>query len=60
MDPIRFKQDMRVTIQALGCLWPDGTFIPLTDDIGSTAFWYQTLPHAEFPELPSLNERFPR
>lgn len=51
MDPIRFKQDMKVTIQALGWM-PDGRYLPLQDDIASVAFWYQTLPTAPFPELP--------
>ena len=26
---------------------------PLTDDIASVAFWYQTEPHAAFPSLPA-------
>jgi hypothetical protein len=52
MDPIRFSQDLRVTIQALG--WRnDGTYLPLQDDIASTAFWYQAEPHAAFPPVPS-------
>jgi len=59
MDPIRFRSDLKVTIQALGW-WPGGKFQPLTDDIASTVFWYQSLPHGPFPELPALNERFPR
>ena len=51
MDPIRFDQDLRVTIQALG--WRSGgRYLPLQDDIASTAFWYQTEPHAAFPKLP--------
>lgn len=51
MDPIRFEQDLRVTIQALG--WrKGGTYLPLQDDIASTAFWYQDEPHAPFPSLP--------
>ncbi len=51
MDPIRFKQDLRVTMQALG--WRSGgRFLPLQDDIASVAFWYQTLPAAPFPALP--------
>ena len=51
-DPIRFEQDLRVTIQALG--WKSGgRFLPLQDDISSVAFWYQTLPAAPFPPLPS-------
>ncbi|NLX03705.1 MAG: DUF2961 domain-containing protein [Phycisphaerae bacterium] len=59
LDPIRFKRDLKVTIQALGW-WPDGTFQPLTDDIASTAYWYQTLPHGTFPQLPEIHQRFPR
>jgi hypothetical protein len=51
MDPIRFEQDLRVTIQALG--WRSGDrYLPLQDDIASVAFWYQTEPHAPFPKLP--------
>ncbi len=59
MDPIHFAQDLRVTIQALGW-WPDGTYQPLTDDIASTAYWYQSLPTAPFPPLPDLASRYPR
>jgi hypothetical protein len=51
VDPVRFQQDLRVTIQALG--WrAGGRYLPLQDDIASTAFWYQTLPTAPFPALP--------
>lgn len=50
-DPIRFESDLRVTIQALG--WRrNGKYLPLQDDIASVAYWYQTLPHKKFPELP--------
>ena len=59
MDPIRFQKDLRVTIQALGW-WPDAKFQPLSDDIASVAYWYQTEPHAAFPPLPSIEERWPR
>ena len=55
-DPIRFKRDLRVTIQALGWTgdpFKGAKFLPLQDDIASVAFWYQTLPHAPFPALPS-------
>ena len=52
MDPIRFQQDLRVTIQALG--WrSEGRFLPGQHDICSVAYWYQTLPTAPFPVLPS-------
>jgi hypothetical protein len=51
MDPVRFEQDLKVTIQALG--WRSGgRYLPLQDDISSTAFWYQTEPHAPFPQFP--------
>lgn len=51
-DPIRFDSDLKVTIQALG--WRSGgRYLPLTDDIASVAYWYQTEPHARFPRLPS-------
>jgi len=54
-DPIRFEEDLKVTIQALG--WQDGgRYLPLEDDISSVAFWYQTEPHAPFPNLPSREE----
>lgn len=50
-DPIRFEQDLRVTIQALG--WRSGgRYLPLQDDIASVAYWYQTLPTQPFPALP--------
>lgn len=50
-DPIRFEEDLKVTIQALG--WRQGgRYLPLQDDISSTAFWYQTEPHAAYPALP--------
>ncbi len=51
VDPIRFRRDLRVTIQALG--WRSyRRYLPLQDDIASVAYWYQTLPTAPFPALP--------
>ncbi len=51
MDPVRFEQDLRVTIQALG--WRSGgRYLPNQDDIASVAFWYQSEPHNAFPALP--------
>ncbi len=59
LDPIRFKKDLKVTIQALGWrnkIFIDGKpikrYLPLQDDIASVAFWYQTLPTVKFPPLP--------
>jgi hypothetical protein len=59
MDPIRFQQDLRVTIQDLGyrsSLQGKGRFYPRQDDIASTSFWYQAEPHAKFPAPPGLDE----
>jgi hypothetical protein len=59
-DPVRFRDELRVTIQALG--WRGNPldassranlrYLPLQDDIASVAYWYQTLPTAPFPPLP--------
>ncbi|WP_324670902.1 glycoside hydrolase family 172 protein [Hymenobacter sp. GOD-10R] len=54
-DPIRFTQDLRVTIQALGWRY-NGRYLPLQDDVASVAYWYQTEPHAPFPTLPSKDD----
>ena len=51
-DPIYFKKDIKITMQALG--WrSDGTYLPLQDDISSVAFWYQDTICKSFPALPS-------
>lgn len=53
-DPIRFEENLRVTIQALG--WRSGRrYLPLQDDIASVAYWYQTLPTVEFSKLPDID-----
>ena len=59
LDPIRFKRDLKVTIQALGW-WPNGKFEPLTDDIASVGYWYQAEPHGPSPQLPPVHERWSR
>ncbi len=56
MDPIRFQQDIRVTIQALGWRHGEGKYLPGQHDMCSAAFWYQTLPTAPFPALGSVEE----
>ncbi len=51
MDPVFFKSDLKVSIQALG--WrSEGRFLPMQDDISSTCYWYQAPPHAPFAPLP--------
>ncbi|MEI7635316.1 MAG: glycoside hydrolase family 172 protein [bacterium] len=59
LDPIRFKKDLKVTIQALGW-WPSGQFQPLTDDIATVACWYQTEPHADYPVMQTISQRWSR
>ena len=50
-DPVRFENDLKITIQSLG--WDkDGSYLPLQDDMASVAYWYQQEPHAKFPKLP--------
>lgn len=48
MDPIRFEESIRVTIQDLGW-YNDGLYMPRRDDMASVAFWYQTLPSPTLP-----------
>lgn len=56
-DPIRFNEDLKVTMQALGWMADkSGRYLPLEDDIASVSYWYQTEPHAPFPTLPSREE----
>jgi hypothetical protein len=59
LDPIRFQQDLRVTIQDLGYRSPiegKARFYPRQDDIASTSFWYQAEPHAKFPAQLELDD----
>jgi hypothetical protein len=50
MDPIRFQQQIKVTMQAIS--WrSEGRYLPLQDDIASVAYWYQREPHTTFPPL---------
>lgn len=51
LDPIRFENDLKVTIQSLG--WRSEGYLPLQDDLASVAYWYQQEPHNSFPDLPS-------
>lgn len=51
LDPVRFENDLKITIQDLG--WRHGgRYLPQKSDIASVAFWYQSEPHAAFPTLP--------
>jgi hypothetical protein len=55
MDPIRFRQDLKVMVQAIG--WrSEWRYLPLQDDIASVAYWYQNEPHARFEPLGSRDD----
>jgi len=51
--PIAFEQSLRVTIE-------HGQANHRSDNYFSTAYWYQTEPHAAFPALPSVADRAPK
>lgn len=53
-DPIFFDEDLRVTVQALG--WrSEGRYLPLQDDISSTAYFYLDKPCDMRGTLPDKN-----
>lgn len=55
LDPVRFDQDLKVTIQDLG--WhSDGRYLQQHSDIITVAYWYQREPHATFPKLPGKDQ----
>lgn len=56
LDPVFFKQDLKITMQAIG--WrSEGRFLPLQDDIASVVYWYQDKPAENFPLLLDRNQR---
>jgi hypothetical protein len=55
LDPIFFSEGLRVDIQALG--WRSGgRYLPLRDDIASTAVLYLDRPATTRPRTPSADE----
>jgi hypothetical protein len=52
-SPIAFEKSIRVTIE-------HGTANDRSDSFYSTAYWYQTEPHAKFPALPAPTDRVPQ
>jgi hypothetical protein len=51
-DPVRFRRSIRVTIE-------HGHANRRSDDVSSTAYWYQDEPHGTRPAYPSVAERVP-
>lgn len=58
MDPIRFEEDIKVTIQQIGVY--HGRLFECEDDVASVAYWYQAEPHAVFEPLMERKSRWPR
>jgi hypothetical protein len=52
-SPITFTKSLRATIE-------HGHADDRADNYYSVAYWYQTEPHAAFPELPLVEERLPK
>ena len=52
LDPVIFNESIKVTIE-------HGHNNHRSDDISTTAYWYQTEPHMKFPELPACKDRVP-
>lgn len=50
-DPIYFQSSLRVTLQRIGA-W-DFRLFERQDDIATTAYWYQSMPRASFPRIPT-------
>ncbi|WP_139692107.1 glycoside hydrolase family 172 protein [Sporolactobacillus terrae] len=57
-DPIRFKSDLRVTLQQIGN--DDIKLFERSDDVASVAYWYQKEPHQTFSPLLPRENRIPR
>ncbi|WP_422631781.1 glycoside hydrolase family 172 protein [Pseudokineococcus basanitobsidens] len=54
-DPVRFRSALRVDVQALG--WRSGgRYLPLADDIASTAFLYLDRTSTSRPSAPGVDE----
>lgn len=52
LDPVMFDRSIRVTIE-------HGHNNHRSDDVSSTAYWYQSEPHRPFPALPAVRGRLP-
>ncbi|HBF15661.1 MAG TPA: hypothetical protein DDW30_08310 [Clostridiales bacterium] len=57
-DPIRFREELRVTVQQIGN--GHGGLFERQDDLSSVAYWYQSEPHSPFAPFPCRLARHPR
>jgi len=58
LDPIRFDEDLRITVQQIGT--SNRGLFERQDDVATVSYWYQTEPHSAFPTLPEKEYRWPR
>lgn len=58
LDPIRFKSDLRVSVQQIGN--NDIELFERADDVSSVAYWYSTSRASNVPEIQPRAERIPR
>lgn len=56
MDPIRFHEDLKITIQDLGWISTGNEYLQRRDDIASVAYWYQNLGGKIVGDLPAADE----
>ncbi len=54
LDPIYWYKECRITIQQIG--WKNG-LVETADDWSCATFWYEPVPSAPLPPLPSAEER---
>lgn len=58
LDPVYFSERLKVTVQQIGA-WDHGLF-ERSDDIATTAYWYQATPESYGYQLPPVEARRPR
>lgn len=58
LDPIRFKNDLHVTVQQIGN--DDIGIFERSDDVASVVYWYQKEPESTVPALLPREQRIPR
>lgn len=59
-DCIGFERDLKVTVDTIGWRRDYKKYKHMSEDVASVAFWYQTEPHAKFPDLPDVYKRYDR
>ena len=58
LDPIRFKHDLKVTVQQIGN--NDIQLFERSDDVAAVAYWYSAEKASDLPAIAPQPERVPR